>query len=379
MAISPTYPLLPYSQLVYDMLQLTPEVYTTRFSLCIKKTEVDVVRLRSSIEKALRNHPAFSMRVDEHGRQYFIQPIDIFQGPYHSIDFQDKGDNVEVDVAYNRILGDSKSELVFFVDVIRLYQGLPVQTDSYLDYLGRVEQYKQSHRYAANRQWLKMEYGHLSCPVHPQTDVPLNPDDFGQEGVLIDDYTCMCEALARLAEEHLLSLTAVFSLASALAMMEYNGTDEAALTWAYDGRERPEEQHIYGSLHRDVPFKIKVDGERLMVKEDLIRETRKQFREGIAHSTYPYTLTKPQTDIWNYALNVLVRPSIEDMDEIVLFPFEALTPAEEQKPAYALLDVEILDAEQLHITYRYSALHYKPESIRKFADLVRKYVEWLID
>ncbi len=375
MEINPTYPLLPYSQLVYDMLQLNPKVYTTRFSLCVKKDDVDVSRLKGAIEKALRNHPAFGIRLDDVGKQYFIIPEDIFRGPYHSIDFEDNGDSVLIRVAYNRILGDTKSELVFFDDIIRSYQGLPLQPDHYWEYLERIRQEKLSSRFAASRQWLETEYGHISCPVHPQTDVPLNRDNFGQEGVLLEDYTCMREALAKLAEGNLISLTAFFSLASALAMMEYNNTQETALTWAYDGRETCEEQHIYGSLHRDIPFKLKYSDKR----ETLFRVARRQFREGIAHSSFPFTLTKPHTDIWNYALNVLVHPTIEEMEEILPFPYEVLTPIDEQKPAYALSDVEIYDAEQLIINYRYSALHYKPESIRRFAALVRKYAEWLLE
>ena len=56
-----------------------------------------------------------------------------------------------------------------------------------------------------------------------------------------------------------------------------------------------------------------------------------------------------------------------------------MTPTEEQQVAYALLDVEIYDLDSLHINYRYSATHYKESSIRRFAALVRKYVEWLIE
>ena len=113
-------------------------------------------------------------------------------------------------------------------------------------------------------------------------------------------------------------------------------------------------------------------------KSDLIRIARKQYREGIAHSSYPLTLTKPHTDIWNYALNVLVRPTANDMEERIPFPFEIVPPANEPNLAYALLDVEIYNEEPFGLNYRYSATHYKPESIRRFAALVRKYVVWLI-
>ena len=370
MANGLTYPLLPYSQLVFDMLKSNPEVYTTRFSLLLDACYAG--RLKDSIAKALYNHPIFSMRINEEGMQYFEHQNDIFHGPYHSLDFHEQNTKVRIDVEHNRILGDAKSGLIVLEDVCRSYNGLSLLPDNYLSYLVYREQEKHSSRYKTNRIWLEQSFGNISCPVRPKTDVPLSASQCPQEGTLLDEYA-YDKAISHFTEKHLIPLTALFSLASALAIMEYNGTDEAALTWAYDGRETVEEQRIYGSLHRDIPFRISRKS-----KEELIRETRKRYREGISHSSYPFTLTKPHTEIWNYALNVLVQPT----PQVILrnFPF-AIELIEDSNPhiAYSLLDVEILDGERLFINYRYSATHYKDSSIRRFAALVRNYVEWLIE
>ena len=379
MADRPTYPLLPYSQLVFDMLKTTPEVYYSRVGLRVGKREVDVERLRNAIETVLRHHPVFSMHVDEEGMQEYMPCEDILHGQYHSVDFCDEGENVRIDITYNRILGDALSWSVWLDNLFRAYQGLPLQPDNYLNYLEYVEREEHSMRYIADRQWLEHEFGNINYSVHPYTDEPLELRCIPVEGTLLEDYSGMKEGLRALGGEYFISLTAIFSLASALAIMEYNGADEVALTWAYDGRETLEEQYICGSLHRDIPFKINQKSEIINHKSDLIRLARNQYRSGIAHSSYPWTLTKPNTDIWNYALNVLVQPSPEQIIKGSPFAIEVVTPTEEPQVAYALLDVEIYDGEQLHINYRYSATHYKPESIRKFAALVRKYVEWLID
>jgi len=374
-----TYPLLPYSQLVFDMLQTNPEVYYSRFSLRVDKSEVDVERLRNAFEQVLRNHPVFSMHVDERGMQEYVPSEDIWHGQYYSVDFCDEGERLRLDIRYNRIMGDALSGNVFLKNLCRAYQGLPLQPDKYVDYLEHVRQAKQSPRYMVDKEWLKREFGDVTYPVHPDTDVPLDIPCVPEGATLLEDYSDWKERLNALSENQLIPLTAVFSLASALAMMEYNGSEEAALTWAYDGRETLEEQQIYGSLHRDIPFKLNLNSQISNLKSYLIREARNQVRSGIAHSAYPWTLTKPHTDIWNYALNVLVQPSQEQILNSFPFAFEIVVPTEEQQIAYALLDVEIYDEVQLHINYRYSATHYKPESIRRFAALVRKYVEWLID
>ena len=110
----------------------------------------------------------------------------------------------------------------------------------------------------------------------------------------------------------------------------------------------------------------------------MIHDTRKKFRDGIAHSSYPLTLTKPHTHIWNYALNVLVQHTMQEKTIEIPFAFEPIETDATRHIAYSLLDVEIYDGETLLINYRYSATHYKESSIRRFAALVRKYVEWLI-
>lgn len=375
------YPLLPYSQLVFDMLQTNPEVYYSRFSLRVDKQEVDVERLRSAFEQVLRNHPVLSMFVNEEGMQEYVTSDDIWHGQYYSVDFCDEGETVRIDIACNRILGDELSKIVMMENFKRAYQGLTLVPDHYLDYLEQVKQDKQSPRYAVAQQWLEHEFGTITCPVHPCTDIALDFPCVPIEGSLLDDYSDLKERIVALEQEQLIPLTAVFSLASALAIMEYNGTDEAALTWAYDGRETQEEQSIYGSLHRDIPFKIKVKGRMdKWLKDELIKEARKQYREGIAHSSYPLTLTKPHTEIWNYALNVLVQPLPEKTLQTFPFAFEMIMSSPEQQVAYALLDVEIHEIEtSLRLVYRYSATHYKPESIRRFAALVRKYIEWLVE
>jgi len=371
------YPLLPYSQLVYDMLKTNPEVYYSRLSLLIDKREVDVERLRKAFEQVFRHHPVFSMHVDDAGMQEYVPAEDIWHGQYYSVDFCDQGERLRIDIQYNRILGDALSGNVFLNNLCRAYQGLPLPPDHYLDYLEHIERNKQSARYKTDKEWLQREFGNIACSVRPHTDLPVDIQCVPVEGTLLEDYCDLKERLNALSKDQLIPLTAIFSLASALAIMEYNDTDEAALTWAYDGRETLEEQHIYGSLHRDISFRIRKP--EIDNRESAIREARKHYREGIAHSSYPLTLTKPHTEIWNYALNVLVQPSPEKIFDSFPFAIEVVIPTEESQVAYALLDVEIYEEDQLQINYRYSVTHYKPESIRKFAALVRKYVEWLIN
>lgn len=372
------YPLLPFSQLVFDMTRWIPGVYRFPIVLRWKYGAKEKDRIEHAIRLALENHPVFSMRADWRGMHYASKRKDILKSTYHKIEFSKDGDDVLIWAELSRILGDSKSLEILFEDIERAYRGEALERDDYWKYVARYEQQKHETHYEKSREWLMGKFADERVPVHPTIDrrwiATLLPP---KAGVYEDDYTAWQEKIERLKKEHFISYEGIFSLSASLAIAGYCGTDEAALTWAHEGRGKEYEQHIYGCLHRDVPFQIhksKTDNRELA-----IREARNQIRSGIAHSDYPYTLIAPYNKRWNYAVNVLRIADVEELLRSVSLPMKIETiPI--QKYAYALLDVEIHEREDsLQLVYRYSATHYKSESIRKFAALVRKHVEWLID
>lgn len=373
-----SYPLLPYSQLVFDTTRWQPKVYRFPSVLRWRGGAVQRERIENAFRTALSNHPVFASCVNWQGRQYSGTQKDILHGQYYDVDSAVNGEDLYLKVSGSRILGDGKSGEILAEDLYRAFNGQPLEPDDYWGYVARYERRKLEPHYAASREWLVREFADEKVPVRPAIDrrwlTTLLPP---KAGIYEDDYTVLHEKIDRLKETHFISYEGIFSLCTALAIADYCGTDEAALTWAYEGREKEEEQRIFGSLHRDVPFKIRKS--KIDNRESAIRFARNQIRSGIAHSDYPYTLTAPYNKRWNYAVNVLRAEDVEDMLRKTSLPIEIVS-IPKQKYAYALLDIEIHEkAESFQWVYRYSATHYKPESIRKFAALVRKYVEWLID
>ena len=374
------YPLLPYSQLVWEMTRWMPSVYRFPFVLRWKDGAKEIDRIDDAIRTALANHPVFSMQVDWKGMHYTTERSGIFSGKYHKILLSEEGDDIIIHAELSRILGDGISMEILLKDVLRAYQGEALEPDDYWGYMARYEQRKSEPHYLQSKKRLEQEFADSSVPVRPTIDrkciTTLLPP---KAGLYEDDCTLLYEKIGRLKAEEYISYEGIFSLCAALAITDYCGTDAAALTWAYEGRERPEEQRIFGSLHRDIPFQINHKSKIINQKSDLIRLARNQIRSGIAHSDYPYTLTSPYSKRWNYAVNVLRAPDENTIRE-QLPEFLELQPFKPQKYAYALLDMEIVEhGDSLQLRYRYSATHYKPESIRRFAALVRKYVKWLID
>jgi len=374
------YPLFPYSQLVWEMTRWMPMVYRFPVVLRWKGGAKEKDRIEQTIRSVLANHPVFGLQVDWMGKHYAAELKDILHGRYHKIALSIEGEDVIIRAEISRILGDGRSLEILLEDIERAYKGLSLEPDDYWEYVARYEQQKSDPHYAGSQAWLIKEFSDESVPVRPTMDrkhlfTILPP----KAGLYEDDYTLQHEKIERLKEEQFISYDGIFSLCVALAIAEYCDTDAAALTWAYEGRETEDERRIFGSLHRDIPFKINVKSPITNHKSDLIREARNQIRSGIAHSDYPYTLTYPYTKRWNYAVNVLRAADTEDLLHGISLPItiESVPP---QKYAYALLDVEIHEhTDDLSLWFRYSATHYKPESIRRFAALVRKYVEWLLE
>lgn len=373
------YPLLPFSQLVYDMTRWMPGVYRFPMTFLWRGGASEKDRIEHAIRTALTNHPVFQMRIDWRGLHYASPLKDILHGRYHDIHLSVAGEDVIISITASRILGDGRSIGILLENIEHAYKDLPLEKDDYWGYVERYEQQKTKSHYQNSRDWLMNEFSDERVPVRPTIDrLCLSTIFQPKVGLYEDNYTASREKIARLSKEQFISYEGIFSLCTALAIADYCNTDNAALTWAYDGREKPDEQRIYGSLHRDIPFQIQ-KSQITNNKSDLIRLARNQIRSGIAHSDYPYTLTAPYNKRWNYAVNVLRVEDAEDMLRKISLPIEVVS-IPKQKYAYALLDVEIHEkAESLQLEYRYSATHYKPESIRRFAALVRKYVEWLIE
>lgn len=360
-----TYPLLPYSQLVYDLLQDNPELYYYTLLLRCPKSQVDANRLRESVAKAITNHPALCCRIDEEGQQAVDTPNPL-QGQYHEVQIYEKDDYIYLSCTINRILGDGASLMILAEDMLRAYQGLPLEPDHYFDYLQRYMALPTDAHACASQTALVAELGDITCPVRPRTDIPLDAEVVPMAGEYVVDLSQYATALERISAHEHVSMDALICLCSMLTIMDDNHTDDAALTWAYVGRDTAEEQRIFGSLHKDIPLKI-----HRASMHDMLRAIRNAMRSGIAHSDYPFTLIPPYSQLWNYAANVLHQPLLEDVFAQSPIPFE-IVPVTSDQPsmAYSLFDIEIEDQPQLQVRFRYSATHYTEEHIRRFASLL---------
>ena len=377
------YPLLPFSQLVFNMTRWMPWVYMFDFKWCWPGKKNELAYLEGIIVEVLNNHPVFKMQVDRHGLQTYNPALIGLKGRFHQIRLWTQGEDVYGSFKWSRILGDAKSIYVLFENVINAYKGEVLPTDQYLYYLETIAQAQCSVRYTESKMWLESTFADTNVPVRPSIDrkkvQTLLP---WRVGILKEDYTDLAAEINQFLHDKMLTLDGFFSLCVSLAISEYCGTDRAALTWAYEGRETPEEQHIFGSLHRDIPFQISRINPitRLpYTRDELVRQARQQIRSGIAHSDYPYTLSEPHNARWDYAVNIIRNMNPDQFLSAAAVP-TVLLPMPKQRIAYAILDIEVCDWQgRMELVYRYSATHYKQASMQRFATLVKQNALWLLN
>lgn len=353
--------LLPYSQMVYELEQQMPGGYTFPFTLEYAPEQIDTERLNSAIKKAIAAHPVF----DGNEQYYSIEAI------------EEKGEEARgyLKVRLNRILGDGYSFGILLEDICRAYHGLPIPEDHYIDYLAEYKNHTQTSEYAEHRDALVAHYvdcGSDACPVRPTLDKEIEEGDEWLAGEYILSLPNSVSEGGKGAtqwRDRGYSMNERVCLATAMAIMDYCGTDAAALTWAYLGRENEQQMHIFGSLHKDIP--LVVHRAKCKAQSELVQELKEEMQRGIIMSDYPYTLTQPYHDTWAYAVNILQQPRLEDINLHGL-EFGTLQNAEcREQSAYSLLDIEIEDN---LLRFKYSATHYRESSIVRFAELIQKYL-----
>lgn len=364
-----TWPLLPYSQYVYDLRKTLPDAYGARALFRYRLCDLDSHRLREAWRQVVRHHPVFSMRMDGKGQT----PVPVeneLQVPHFKTVFSEDDTYGYVEMTGNRILMDGYSLLVLMEDWYRAYNRLPLGKDDYTGYLQALQEHSQTETCRRHKEELTAHFASLSCPLHPMPDIPLTagiPPAAGEYTYQLPD---IHRAVGQVCRQYVLPADAVFAMAVMLAMMDYNHTREAALTWAYADRDSPETARIVGAVHKDIPLRLDLSDNR----ETLFREMRGEMRFGIAHSDYPLTLLPPFNAQWNNAANLLNNPQLAQVESL---PLELVTPAETTFQSYAFFDILIEQADGLSLGFRYSSAHYREESVSRFAELAKDRLLWL--
>lgn len=366
------YPLLGYSQVVFNnMKQDGEEDWTYNFNLRFPANQVEAERLQEALETAIANHPIFSVRIDNAGLQHYEEG---YRTPYFSYRINEGQTQLMLRVTFNRILCDATSLQILLEDLCRAYFVQPLKADHYLNYVAAAEARQSSPVFAEHKTWMQNRYDGLVCHTAPIADSPRKVASAQACAMMVEDLSDLASSLNVFCGKYHLGVNQLFCLACSIATMDYNHCDESALTWAYMGRESADEQHIIGSLHRDIPFYIYRRGG--MSCDELVHQTKTQTEQGILHSDYPYTYQAKKRSMWCNAVNVTLQPSMQEMAARCPLPLELEIDGNSQL-RHCMLDIEVTE-QPLHMMVYYSVSHYEQSSIERYISLIRKNIEQLV-
>lgn len=345
------YPLLPYSQLVQKVLQDNPSAFWYTWRLRLNPQIIDVERLKNAVVRAVHTHGVLGLVGNE---------------KYYTIDVLENAE-IELLVRINRILGDGRSIQILAEDILRAYRGEDLQADDYEGWLRRWMQGQETERCHRHGELLKKQFGDVKYPVAPAPDKKNDNHEvkFYALNIGVDN-----ECIERFTQKWVLSLNGLIVLATAMAIMEMEESEKAGLTWSYMGRDSEDEQRIFGSLHRDIPICI----ERGKIDEMII-ETRRNIRESLALSDYPYTLTQPSNCVWHKAVNVNIAPSWQKFIDELPKGMELIDVQMDWSGCY--MDVEVQE-NPLSICIRYDTASFSLSKIQRFAETIKSNIVKLL-
>ena len=250
-----------------------------------------------------------------------------------------------------------------FHNLDRLYRGKKIFPDYWPQYLTEYEALTSSNEYDECRKWYEERYNPASFSTYPLPDFP---EDKYPNAQGITTHILGIDA-GRIQTSHY----TFFNAASLLAIAAYNNTPDVMLTWTDNNRQNKRFLHTVGALMRDLPIAVRLEG---MTIGDLFGSINEQMKSCAEHSCYPYTLTLDDELVCSiYQGRLYETPQYLEI-------FDGEIDMRRNSPgSQNILDIEIEEYDDgLQVLLDYAAHRYRPDSMKRFAEIYARTVQRLI-
>ena len=251
-----------------------------------------------------------------------------------------------------------------FEDVGLALEGKDIPKDYCFELLHEEADRKVSLSWQKDMEYFRNRYDRENFDSLPKPDHITNANECAYLTCLFDFDRDVSE---RVSLKYRLGKNGLYLLASAMAIAEYNKTEDVLISWTWNGRADSRINNSVGVFFKDIPasFHIEKDADVLW----LIKETREQIEEGIVHGHASYFMETGaykgkdllcflyQGDMYSYEPDSITA-NAEMMD----------------KGTYACnnaLDVEILESDNEYgVMLNYNGAMYDEASMERFAGLI---------
>ena len=371
---------------------------STMLNLPIKfnlRDDVDLQKLADAVRKVIRSHPALLSTIEPSGdggylQRYvpefdmpvpvekvtdneleeicgsFIRPFRLDGSPLFRCRILDGGTAKVLLFDVYHAVCDGWSLDRIFENVGLVLEGKETPEDHCFDLLQEEAGRTKSLLWKKDMKYFRDRYDHEKYDSLPKPD---HVTDESESIYLSRYFDFSREAAEKVNRKYRLGKNGLYLLASAMAIAEYNKTQNVLISWTWNGRTDFRVNNSVGVFFKDIPaaFHIEKDADILR----LVKEAREQIEKGIAHGHASYFMETGdyrgkdllcllyQGDIYSYEPDMIVEHA-EMMD----------------KGTYACdnaLDVEILESdEEYGVMLNYNGAMYERASMDRFAELINK-------
>lgn len=369
---------------------------TTMLNIPIRfdiRDDVNLQKLAETVREVIRSHPALLSTIEPSGDGGFIQryvpdfdtdikvermtdaeledacrtfvrPFRLDGSPMMHCRIMEGDTRKTILFEVSHLVCDGWSLNLIFEDVGRALKGKKNQRDHWLDLVQQEANRKTSIIWQKDMAYFRKKYDKTGFTTLPRPDHIAHGSksayltrlfEFGKESA---DKFCIM---------HRLGKNGLYLLASAMAIADYNETEDVLLTWTWNGRIDAQTNTSVGVFYKDLPVAFHIDKNPYI--PDLLKETSKQIEDGVAHGHASYFMETGnyrnsdllcliyQGDIYQYDPDeVVVSAEMMDMDNDI---------------CNNALNVEVIESEDTYgIVLNYNAAMYDKASMERFAELI---------
>ena len=392
------YVLTPPQMEMYIENKRNPDSVMYNCAICLpcKRGDLDLDRLIEAIQKAVDNHVAFRVRIDDSGKMPVMKEIKDFHLEIPMIETDDlikekkrlirpfdlKNENlircyillceedceILFDMHHIIIDGTSFGNIVL-KEIATLYEGGMIVPEkiSQLDLSIAQKYLEQTEEYASAEQYYKEYLGDYEKPetmmedFENHTSVINHPAGICEVSVK-DDYNGI--SLKKWAKEHHLSAATMFLAAQQYSYARFAGTNRAMSFLATHGRYHKEIFDTVGMMVATVPMYIIFQEEETV--EDFLRTVRTNLKDGMKNGIYPLLKIAEKHDISDSVLFGYEGKITQDWQIAGLSIPHLYLPWDTTSDKLGILVFEEKDGYRVRATYR--ADLYCEENIRAYLD-----------
>ncbi len=234
--------------------------------------------------------------------------------------------------------------------------------DNYYLMLSKRESAKLRPNYMEDKAYYEKRYGGITWSKRLYTEAVTRGNTFEY---IKQDVKIVPEELGELTHNSGLGKNGLFIAAQLLALVSYNHTPDALISWIYKGRDDQNLQNVVGLLYRELPVAIRFDPKATLGA--LLSDIQDQIIQGIVHSSYPWVSlnASPSSNdniVLNYQDMIGFEKNLPMNVELIDIPVSGDDAAESG------MEVEITDVddENICITAEFSSNRFKRDDVIRY-------------